>query len=437
MNTPLHNYVISEALKDKIITQDEFNIIFIDKADWFAKNADGSKNWEKSTEKRNVFWAAIDKLQPYFLNTAKYYDYNDVVFPQIDLLPSSKSSLSKTFTKLARFSHAKFYGIANFSQITFEDYTMFDNAHFYDHAIFLNTTFQKDVSFQLATFHKDAALVDSHFETKVAFIGTTFKQQADFINSNANKILFTNAKINKINLFAFTYDEANFLNLHNYTNMKSKFTTQNCTNRETARIIKASLEKENNILEANKYFFIEQELYMGELLKTKNASNKIPILITLYLNKWISNFGTDWIRSLFFLLMISYLFMRFYINFDEYLGTNEDTIQHFIKPDDIRYIWAMFCSWGLFYLSTYFNSQKFILWILIAFGIGIATVSIGMYDNVLGISNYIVQLTNPINAFKNMNLYEGIEIYGAIVRITIVTIIYLLIVAFRQNTRRK
>ena len=51
--------------------------------------------------------------------------------------------------------------------------------------------------------------------------------------------------------------------------------------------------------------------------------------------------------------------------------------------------------------------------------------------------NYIIQLTNPINAFKNMNLYDGIEIYGAIVRITVITIMYQFIVAFRQNTRRK
>ena len=208
-------------------------------------------------------------------------------------------------------------------------------------------------------------------------------------------------------------------------------------NKESARLIKTYFEKQNNITEANKYFQIEQELYIDELHRTETNPNRIPTLITLYLNKWVSNFGTDWIRPLLFLFTLSYLFMRFYIDLDIYLPTKDEHIKHFTQVSDIQYIWTMLVAWGLIYLSTFFKSQKLIFWILIIVGSITSIAALGMYDNVLAMQNYIIQLTNPINAFKNMNLYDGIEIYGAFVRIVVVTIIYQFIVAFRQNTRRK
>ncbi len=104
---------------------------------------------------------------------------------------------------------------------------------------------------------------------------------------------------------------------------------------------------------------------------------------------------------------------------------------------DILYVCIMMISWVLIYMSTFFKYKKLIFWILLIMGMITGIVALYIYDNVLSIQNYIIQLTNPVNAFKNMNLYEGIEIYGAFVRIVIVTIIYQFIVAFRQNTRRK
>jgi len=427
-----NNYVIYQALKDKIINKDEFDVIFIDKSDWFIIDENGIKNWEQSSEKIEFFWTALNKLEPYFLDKAKYYDYCDVIFPYVDLLPSSKYSFQKNFTKLVYFSHAKFYGRADFGQIIFEYNTTFDNTHFYDNAIFQSTTFKKDISFYSATFHQDAALVNTQFEMKAMFVGTIFKTLADFRNSDANKILFTNAHINKIDLFAFTYREANFLNLHNYPNQKLKLSTQNFINRETVRLIKSSLEKEHNITEANKYFPIEQDLYINELKQDKHVSNHISNLSVLYLNKFVSNFGTDWIRPIFVMFSFGFLASFLYILF-----SNNPTLfifeQYPISTKDIL-LWT---GGGFFisiviYLLYYYKKW----WLFILFLSGYIGILIFNQDLRL-ITNDISKLINPLNIFKGKEYFEDIAPYGMFVKLIMATLIYQFIMAFRQNTRRK
>ena len=433
MQQPSNNYVISEALKDKIITPDEFDIIFADKADWFTVNDIGIKNWEKSSKKIEFFWDALEKLLPYYLNTAKYYDYNDVVFPPVDFLPSLKSSFPKEFTKLVRFSHAKFYGVSHFSQIIFQDEAMFDNVDFYDNAIFLGTIFKKNITFHSTRFHKDATLVNSQFENKAMFVGTTFKQVADFRGSDANKILFTNAIINKIDLFGFTYKESNFLYMKNYANEKLNFTVKNFINKETARIIKASLEKQNNITESNKYFTIEQELYLKDL-KEKNSKepNKELVKFTLRLNKYVSNFGTDWIRPLLVMFIFGF-FASFFYNLPICLPKDLKDLKIFIEYKDILYWTSGGFIYGiLIYLFYYYKEWN----LLKLFTIGYIGMLI-FIPELRVLTNDISKLINPLNIFKNKDYFEHIAPYGMIVKLIMATLIYQFIMAFRQNTRRK
>jgi len=373
-----------------------------------------------------------------------------------------------TFCASTSFIKATFHSSTYFNSVEFNSYADFIEANFNGHTSFNSTKFNYEASFSWAKFTKETSFRWTQFGNKADFWAVTFQDRVifseihiaslDFESVRINKIDFLHIKgLRKLETFTLTnneLEEEKYKLTKSNSNRKKYFfknevpngytlfqETQlskiHFPNKETARIIKNHFEKQNNLSQANKYFQIEQELYIDEVHKIKTEPNRIPTLTTLYLNKWVSNFGTDWVRSLLLLFMLSYLFMRLYIDFDVYLPTKYEHIKHFTQASDIQYIWTMLVFWSLLYLSTFFKSNKFILWSLISLGIITGIIGLNNYDSVLAMQNYIIQLTNPINAFKNMNLYEGIELYGAIVRIIVVTIIYQFIVAFRQNTRRK
>ncbi len=273
---------------------------------------------------------------------------------------------------------------------------------------------------------------------------------------------FTGLVFNKLDLTNIKFNDANFLDLiglkgtiqilfnkndNIYDNKirdkilkyRTTLAKSHFSNKETARLIKAHFEKQNNITESNKYFNIEQELYIKHLRNTPTEPRRFGTLLALRINKLISNFGMSWFRAFISLVLISYIFMFGYIQLDGFLDLKDITIKHFISKDDLCYTILMIIGWFFFYLCTYIKilTDKILFWLTLAIGITIIIYNTNQYNDVLNYQNYLIQLTNPINAFKNMNLYNGIEIYGAFVRITVVTIIYQFIVAFRQNTRRK
>ncbi len=58
------------------------------------------------------------------------------------------------------------------------------------------------------------------------------------------------------------------------------------------------------------------------------------------------------------------------------------------------------------------------------------------WGNALEATNLAIKLINPTNLFKDDETFKNLELYGVIVRVITATILYQLLVAFRQNTRR-
>jgi uncharacterized protein YjbI with pentapeptide repeats len=376
---------------------------------------------KKTSIKKSIFESGTK------FNNAIFHD--DITLEELHF--KDHVNLTITSIKKSIFNDLTFEKIASFGGALFSDSVSFKDCNFNDFTDFTETSFNEQAFFSRVFFHD------------VYFIGTIFLSNTTFIFLKADYFIMRNPIIKnlKINNSFIKNSDIDRLFSTSKTQDKHKLVSlskKHISDRQTARFLKNLYDNQKNIPNSNQLFAIEQDYFIDEINR-KNIldANKIPTLATLYLNKWVSNFGTDWIRSLLLLFMLSYLFMRLYIDFDVYLPTKDEHIKHFTQVSDIQYIWTMLISWGLIYLSTFFKSQKLIFWILIIVGFITSIAALGMYDNVLAMQNYIIQLTNPINAFKNMNLYDGIEIYGAIVRITVVTIIYQLIVAFRQNTRRK
>lgn len=55
------NLAIKTLLEDNIITQDEYDILFCSKDDWFSVDNEGKQDWSISSDKLDEFWKSIKK----------------------------------------------------------------------------------------------------------------------------------------------------------------------------------------------------------------------------------------------------------------------------------------------------------------------------------------------------------------------------------------
>lgn len=486
-----NNKKLEKLIEKKMIKREESNLLFLKKDTWYSNETffetidDLDENFMEDKERQKQFWEIISKLIViYKKDNYDTFDFSYIIFPSMtyqeveipskifshlgkkvifdnttfvsdsdfsDMIFTDGVSFNKTkFLDEVSFNGVNFNKETNFNEIYFENKVDFTNSTF-ENVIFSNIQFQSYVIFQSVHFRDVVKFIASDFKTNVSFEDTKFFKNTNFDKLNfEDKVSFHNAIANKeisllnvraktLNLNAMSFSKLLLRNIEVdnlyslYLHGREKFEQVSIEkfhfqDKETARIIKASFEKSNNITESNRYFVFEQELYLNEVKNNKG------IIIPLLINKYVSNFGVDWVRALVLLIVLSYLFMCGYIGLDTYLNIKNKDIEHFTKAKDIQYIWGMISAWMLFYISTFCKSTKYILYSLGSF---VLLMSWSIYDNVLSMQNYIVQLINPINVFKSMNLYDGIEIYGVLVRVIVITIIYQFIVAFRQNTRRK
>ena len=105
----------------------------------------------------------------------------------------------------------------------------------------------------------------THFKiSNISFKHTYFFEQAIF----NDMIIANEISINLID--TIFYEIPNFLHMKNDKKEKYKI---NVNNRETARIIKDSFEKQNNIIESNRFYALEMEQMEKELDKNKKGKS--------------------------------------------------------------------------------------------------------------------------------------------------------------------
>jgi len=370
-----------ELLNENKITQDEYNILF------------------EKTECKEGFLEAFNKVIQ-ILKGVDHLHLDYIAFPNVPKLSDFYSYiigiLGTRYSENLReigFWKCNFYSEINIREVNIKHHLHFGNA-----------IFHKKVNFNKSIFEKRIDFLETKFYCNVTFGGVKFKDEASFWDSKAYQLIafysITCSKIfsinklffNKIDIHNAQFTEANFLELSGYQDKKNtSLYKTNFANKESARLIKAHFEKQGNITEANKYFVIEQEKYLEELKDKANITegNKPIKLIPLYLNKYISNFGTDWIRAVLVLLVFA-------------------VVSNFI--------------YGLF------NDKLVSIFPL---------TSLNWIENIKDYLNTLVKMVNPLNAFKAKdNIFEDYEFFGAIVRIGSAAIIYQIIIAFRQFTRR-
>ncbi len=474
------NKTIKKLLDEQIITQEQFEILFEAKDTWYTDH-NGKQNWNTSEDKIAFFYETFEYILNLFdvenITDLSYIHFPPFEFQKHIIVTSQGINFQKAiFYGIADFTKIVFSGHADFWQSTFNDEALFVKSVFTSKARFVRTTFCTKSNFSMseflsiadfreAVFQSNSIFHDAIFRKKTNFKGVVFRNNANFRNTNfsdiayfrnvkfsnladfsscgfAQKLILRDSKIGILKLDDIEVENPNFLNMSAYHEEcpNGKILTKvNFANKETVRLIKAHLEMQNNITESNKYFALEQELYLDELLKPISTEpNKWQTIITLFLNQYVSHFGTDWLRSLMVLIITGYIVIMGYMGLDAfgYLENDKDnSIKHFAIDTYWAYSLLMIIGWGFIYNYTLSKNKYMVM-------AGLSLIGwIFFIANIYNLeprafTNYIVQITNPIGAFKDVELYKGIEFYATIVRITIAVMIYQLIVAFRNNTRR-
>lgn len=191
---------------------------------------------------------------------------------------------------------------SSFKRLTFEDTAGFGGAHFNGETSFFNCSFEGFTEFTETTFHKEGRVSFSAINfNKVHFLKTKFLAPVSFYFSQADLFAMKDVVIKKITLNHTFFKDADIIDLYALPASQKAdlklipLSKENIKDRETARTLKLLFDKRSNIHDSNNLFSIEQEFYTEEL--TSNSKPPSPHnwnnLSALYLNKIVSNFGTD------------------------------------------------------------------------------------------------------------------------------------------------
>lgn len=267
------------------------------------------------------------------------------------------------------FSNMIFNGICDFSRTEFKRVD-FKNTVFNDKAIFTDTVFNQDVKFEYTSFNKNAIFRNATFKDNFDFKDTVIDDKSSFLDIQFEK-------------------------------------TNNVANRETARIIKDSFEKQNNIIEANRFYALEMKEREKELKWYKEPFEWLVFKI----HNVTSNHSQDWFLPLLWIIIISFVVglfnQKYYFELDKFIFIN------------ITLLIPLFIGFKFVGLNRKIGLVVFILL---------------FYSCPLVNLDFVSSLINP---FSIMSGKENLTFGTLIFKIIIAYLIYQLIISIRQNTRRK
>lgn len=285
------------------------------------------------------------------------------------------------------FYNTKFKDLSDFYRTKFSE-VIFERADFEDFVDFASTTFENKVSFEDTTFEAGAAFVKCNFNKETVFTYTSFE----------DKTFFNEAKfLNEINLETATfYKDVDFL----------KIKTE-VANRETARKIKDSFEKQNNIIEANTFYALEMKEREKELTKDIKSGKNIVDWLIFKAHAISSNHSQDSVLPILWILNIALFYSM--------------CVSTFYHNNALAFISALFMISFLFSKTTLLKIMLLANFLIFYF---------------LSYIN-LDYLTDKINPFSIMTSKDTMTFGLLLFKITIAYLIYQFIVSVRQNTRRK
>lgn len=407
--------------------QKQFEILFENKSIWYEKKLDGTINYKKRIIDDTTYNKYKTSLQDFIYlqkNKKKYYCLSCIYFSDFKCGDFFEYEINKQIS----FSMAIFSGETEFKNLIFEKEASFEESKFLGDVIFSNCKFNNLTDFTKTLFCKHFFMANVFFYD-VYFLENFFLDKTIFIFLKADYFIMrectvSHLKINNSFIKNSDIDRLFIVSINGKRKEMIPLSSKQIADRQTARFLKNLYENQKNIPNSSQLFAIEQDFFIKEL-QDENISdpNKLSVLFTLYANKIVSNFGTDWVRAILFLLLFGFI---------------ADSLFVLIKfKSNIEFDYNILCAFiGVFatYVLTFFikgNNFKNIIIISLTIAINLLALFLNL-DNL----NQISKLINPINAFKDDDTFKGYEAFGALVRVISATIIYQIIVAFRQFTRR-
>ncbi len=456
---------------EKCFEESQECILHCKKDDWYDTNQDGSLNWDKSLTKltkmkfksvskvltirdfqyqwikfckksnENIkkFWKKIlleisnvnnildnkdakkdinDTEDEYNTELFKY-EFNQIIFPA-----SSKELHYEPFYGLNKefnlyFNNCRFLGKTDFKLIRNAKNISFSDCSFFDEVKFEKNQFNNLFLFENCSVHKEITFQNIIFEGTTSFIRTKFYNEINFIHTKFESLaLFSDSKMNLLNLEnTFFKKEANFLGA-----------TIEVKNRETARIIKHSFEKQGNIIESNRFYALEMKEMDKDL--TKSFWDKPSFeFFTFKFHSFSSEHSQNWVLPLLWIFIIG---ISAYLMEGEYLKCKDydckDFITIFLNSDiDVFVASGIFFSFSIFtVIASYFKEK--VRWIvsllfLFLFYLFITT------DN-----TSFDSLFQQISPFSKLG--KDMTAIDFIAKVIITYLIYQFVVSIRQNTRR-
>ena len=372
------NETINETIEFKFkgcIFNNDWKHLYSNKVKYYDCKFENYKLDESIDEIGNLILQKC-KFENDFLITSLRGDKKEFKIEKIDLKES-------TFNKEVKIQFCDIKDV-NFYNTTFEDI-----------ADFYNTTFEK-VNVERTDFEKMVIFTEVIFNCDVNFKYTTFGGNAMFQSTTFK---------NRINLEkSFIHNEMNFVNA-NINNVDKK---------ETARIIKHSFDKINNIIEANKYYALEMKKREEEL-----KDNWFEWFV-FKIHGIASNHSQDWKLALFWIINIGFIaaLFDFYtkncaINFNFqslltviFLVIVVLLIDFILKCEEK--IFSMFLLFGFYLIYRFITADS-----------------------------YLTNFANVINPFSIMTKGETLNLGMLIFKVIIAYLMYQFVVSVRQNTRRK
>ncbi|WP_419770499.1 MAG: pentapeptide repeat-containing protein [Candidatus Marinarcus sp.] len=354
-----------------------------------------------------------------YSNENKYVELKNIVFPAVDTENLNRFKKEKIIFKNCKFqgkitcTDSSIKPTLEFEKCEFDSLILWEDLTIENEISFKDSIFKDDFINNGCTFNKEVDLEGVIYESVADFSGTTFKEVVkQKYTSYDGYAVFRDVIFEKpLNLRDTLFNQkVNLLNISK--NEKNEIV--DVENRETARIIKDSFEKQNNIIEANKFYALEMKEREKELKWGKDFFEKL--IFTLH--GISSNHSQDWLLALFWILNISFG-IGIMKNNIELFGVN------FISfiPSIVIIIFGI----NIAILENFARIFFTIVFTFLTYGLyGILSHDLNLYC-----------ISNTINPFSIMSGKEHLTFGGLIYKITIAYLIYQLIISIRQNTRRK
>lgn len=259
----------------------------------------------------------------------------------------------------------------------------------------------------------------------------------NFLNGINKNTILKNIKIENTGFNTTFLDRLDFIDVEikNKIDLKNSFIPTNSSffglksskgildvaNRETARKIKDSFEKQNNIIEANKFYALEMKEREDELERNIKEGKNFFEWLVFKIHGLSSNHSQDWTLALFWIINLTFFYS--YLN---------------IQPNDKILVFKIIFSFIAIILITCMiikipkNLER--RWLTT---IPTAIVCYVFYGYLVENDWQLSEFSKNLNPFSIMRGDEPITLGTLIFKIIIAYLIYQLIISIRQNTRRK